>query len=75
MTYARAFPIAKWKRSSLGRADPRMSPWATAPYTYQASFYITALIYMFMAANHRQLIRRLYGMPNGIWAGNGCTGS
>ena len=35
---------------------------------YQASFYITALMYMFMAANHRQLIRRIYGMPHGIWA-------
>ena len=31
----------------------------------KASFYITALMYMFMAANHRQLIRRIYGMPNG----------
>jgi len=32
-----------------------------------ASFYITALMYMFMAANHRQLIRRIYGMPHGTW--------
>ena len=22
---------------------------------------------MFMAANHRQLIRRIYGMPHGTW--------